>query len=57
MVPYVRKSFWKHFADGVKYCQDGKLMGLAGIYEEFPNTDEAINQCKQDNKSINEPWA
>jgi aerobic-type carbon monoxide dehydrogenase small subunit (CoxS/CutS family) len=57
MVPYVRKSFWKHFADGVKYCQDGKLMGLAGIYEEFPNTDEAINQRKQDNKSINEPWA
>ena len=57
MVPYVRKSFWKHFADGVKYCQDGKLMSLAGIYEEFPGTDEAINQRKQNNESINEPWA
>lgn len=22
MVPYVRKSFWKHFKDGVKYCED-----------------------------------
>lgn len=33
MVPYVRKSFYKHFLDGVKYCQDGKIMGLMGIYE------------------------
>ena len=57
MVPYVRKSFWKHFADGVKYCQDGKLMSLAGIYEEFSGTYEAINQRKQNNESINEPWA
>lgn len=22
MVPYIRKSFWKHFKDGVKYCED-----------------------------------
>lgn len=33
MVPYVRKSFYKHFLDGIKYCQDGKIMGLMGIYE------------------------
>ena len=26
MVPYVRKSFWKHFKDGIKYiCGDGQL--------------------------------
>ena len=22
MVPYVRKSFWKHFKDGLKYIQN-----------------------------------
>lgn len=33
MVPYVRKSFYKHFLDGVKYCQDDKIMGLMGVYE------------------------
>ena len=32
MVPYVRKSFWKHYKDGLKY--------LAGIDEEIePDTD------------------
>ena len=25
MVPYVRKSFWKHFKDGLKYFQDGNV--------------------------------
>lgn len=23
MVPYVRKSFWKHFRDGILYCEEG----------------------------------
>ena len=22
MVPYVRKSFWKHYRDGIKYCEE-----------------------------------
>lgn len=35
MVPYVRRSFYKHFLDGVKYCQKGQMLGLAGIYEDF----------------------
>lgn len=35
MVPYVRKSFYKHFLDGIKYCQNGKMMGLMGIYEDI----------------------
>ena len=39
MVPYVRKSFYKHFLDGVKYCQDNKLLGLAGIFETFDLTN------------------
>ena len=30
MVPYVRKSFFKHFCDGLKYCED--LMGI----EDWP---------------------
>lgn len=25
MVPYIRKSFYKHFLDGVVYCQDGEM--------------------------------
>ena len=25
MVPYVRKSFWKHFRDGLSYCEDDAL--------------------------------
>ena len=35
MVPYVRKSFYKHFLDGVKYCQKGQMIGLMGVYEDF----------------------
>lgn len=34
-VPYVRKSFYKHFLDGVKYCQKGQMLGLTGTYEDF----------------------
>ena len=39
MVPYVRKSFYKHFLDGVKYCQNGKMIGLMGIYEDIELND------------------
>ena len=39
MVPYVRKSFYKHFLDGVKYCQDSKIMGLMGLYEPIDLSD------------------
>lgn len=39
MVPYVRKSFYKHFLDGIKYCQNGKMMGLMGIYEDIELND------------------
>ena len=35
MVPYVRKSFWKHFKDGLNYVQD-----LAGEY--------ILDECYQD---------
>lgn len=39
MVPYVRKSFYKHFLDGVKYCQKGQMIGLMGVYEDFDLSD------------------
>ena len=57
MVPYVRKSFWKHFKDGVNYCQDGKLMGLAGIYETFERVDESIDERRRRDTPINDEWA
>ena len=53
MVPYVRKSFYKHFLDGVKYCQDGKLLGLMGIFETFDLT-EAKSEWESNNASIND---
>ena len=39
MVPYVRKSFYKHFLDGVKCCQKGQMIGLMGVYEDFDLSD------------------
>lgn len=39
MVPYIRKSFYKHFLDGVKYCQKGQMVGLMGVYEDFDLSD------------------
>lgn len=37
MVPYVRKSFWKHFKDGVKYCENYPLEQL---YIDFGKNTE-----------------
>lgn len=39
MVPYIRRSFYKHFLDGVKYCQKGQMTGLMGVYEDFDLSD------------------
>lgn len=39
MVPYIRKSFYKHFLDGIKYCQKGQMIGLMGVYEDFDLSD------------------
>ena len=57
MVPYVRKSFWKHFKDGVHYCQNDKLIGLSGIYEKFERIEEAIDERRELNISIDDKWA
>ena len=39
MVPYIRRSFYKHFLDGIKYCQKGQMIGLMGVYEDFDLSD------------------
>lgn len=39
MVSYIRRSFYKHFLDGVKYCQKGQMIGLMGVYEDFDLSD------------------
>lgn len=39
MVPYIRRSFYKHFLDGVKYCQKGQMIGLMGVYKDFDLSD------------------
>ena len=57
MVPYIRKSFWKHFKDGVHYCQNDKLMGLSGTYEKFERIEEAIDKRRELNISIDDKWA
>ena len=38
MVPYVRKSFYKHFLDGIEYCQGGKVYGLLDTLEKLDLT-------------------
>ena len=57
MVPYIRKSFWKHFKDGVHYCQNDKLMGLSGTYEKFEGIEESIDKRRELNTSIDDKWA
>ena len=37
MVPYVRKSFYKHFLDGMKYCE-------AGLTADVNNTMSVVDE-------------
>jgi ribonucleoside-triphosphate reductase len=53
MVPYVRKSFYKHFLDGVNYCQDNKIVGLTGALEDIDLTNAKENWIES-NCSIEE---
>ena len=47
MVPYVRKSFWKHYKDGWKY--------IGGVDEEFELEDDPINISITDEIYVCEP--
>ena len=42
MVPYVRKSFWKHFKDGCKYCEDGIEPTLGTYNAEEVNIEDSF---------------
>ena len=54
MVPYVRKSFYKHFLDGVFYCQENKMINIMGIYETFDLTDVKDDWIKNNASIENE---
>ena len=54
MVPYVRKSFIKHFKDGFKYVQKEKWYDLTGQLAEFDNIYPHINRLAQENPSIDD---
>ena len=52
MVPYVRKSFTKHFKDGVKFAQKGLWYSLAEQLEEFENIYPYIDRLLNDETPI-----
>lgn len=54
MVPYVRKSFYKHFLDGVFYCQENKMINIMGTYEAFDLTDAKSDWIKNNASIENE---
>lgn len=54
MVPYVRKSFYKHFLDGVFYCQENKMLNIMGVYEAFDLTDAKSDWIKNNASIENE---
>ena len=43
MVPYVRKSFAKHFKDGIKYCCPNSRYNLDSLPKELSFTDPEAN--------------
>lgn len=43
MVPYVRKSFAKHFKDGLKYCQDAEQVYIDSVPKELSFDDHEAN--------------
>lgn len=44
MVPYVRKSFYKHFKDGLKYCEDETIVFNLDIVENVSIEDD-VYKC------------
>ena len=52
MVPYVRKSFIKHFKDGYKYIQKEKWYDLCGKKADFDHVYPYIDRLAKENPSI-----
>ena len=46
MVPYVRKSFAKHFKDGLKYCQNAEQVYIDSVPKELSFDDLEANDCR-----------
>ena len=44
MVPYVRKSFYKHFKDGLKYCEDETILFNLDTVENV-SIDDDVYKC------------
>ena len=44
MVPYVRKSFWKHFKDGMKYIDGTTDERIAQLFEKADTTKMSITR-------------
>lgn len=44
MVPYVRKSFAKHFKDGIKYCCPNTRYNLDSLPKELSFDDPEANE-------------
>ena len=44
MVPYVRKSFWKHFKDGMKYIDSATDERIAQLFEKADTTKMSITR-------------
>jgi len=52
MVPYIRKSFLKHFIDGLKYIEGFSEEDIKKFEDELKNVDYFLqddNQNKNDN--------
>jgi ribonucleoside-triphosphate reductase len=45
MVPYVRKSFAKHFKDGIKYCCPNTTYDLTTLPNELAFDDLEANEA------------
>ena len=52
MVPYVRKSFWKHFKDGLKHIEGLSDEEIENIKNKFENNIEDMNIEEYKNISI-----
>ncbi len=46
MVPYVRKSFAKHFKDGLKYCQNAEQVYIDSVPKELHFDDYEANDVR-----------
>lgn len=46
MVPYVRKSFFKHYKDGLKYCEGFKEQSVTGKFKLL--RDRSVNEVLSD---------